>query len=47
MTEDDDGGLQYWQEVGQWWRDPEYEAWLDKLDAERMKEIEDGNDQDR
>jgi hypothetical protein len=29
---------QYEQTVAQWWRDPEYEAWLDKLEQQRKDE---------
>ena len=40
MRDDDDGGLQWWQEVGQWYQDEEYEAWLDALEEQRKAEDE-------
>lgn len=40
MTEPEDDELQYLQTVRQWWRDPEYEEWLDKLEALRKEEDE-------
>ena len=31
---EDGNEQQYIAEVSQWWRDPEYEAWLDSLEAQ-------------
>ena len=32
----DDSGIQYWQTVGQWEQDPEYEAWIEAQRAEEL-----------